>query len=203
MIKALRKAGTMWLTGIIMLPAIVVAQPIQVIQTAKKHNLVYNKPAPDFFEGALLGNGGMGVVVCTRPDAVVLYFGHNNVWDIRLAENHKEELKTFKYVFDKVKAISPNRANLTDDAWYNQYNRMAGDNYSKPYPRPFPCGSVLLGFDRRRVQVLGHTLDISNGLCTVRLITAEKKELWLKLFTDMKTDRLLMQLTDKKWRTAT
>jgi alpha-L-fucosidase 2 len=38
----------------------------------------------------------MEVVVCTRPDAVILYFGHNNVWDIRIAENHKEELNADK-----------------------------------------------------------------------------------------------------------
>jgi hypothetical protein len=48
------------------------------------------------------------------------------------------------------------------------------------------------------VQVLGHTLDISNGLCTIRLLTADKKELLLKVFTDMQEDRLFMQLTDAK-----
>ncbi len=37
-----------------------------------------------------MGNGGMGVVVTTRPDAIALYFGHNNVWDIRIAENRPE-----------------------------------------------------------------------------------------------------------------
>ncbi|MCW3109433.1 MAG: hypothetical protein JWQ09_3939 [Segetibacter sp.] len=43
-------------------------------ELAKKYSIICNKPAPDFFEGALLGNGGMGVVVTTRPDAIVLYF---------------------------------------------------------------------------------------------------------------------------------
>ena len=41
-------------------------------EQAKLHPLTSDKPAPDFFEGALLGNGAMGVVVTTRPDAVVL-----------------------------------------------------------------------------------------------------------------------------------
>jgi hypothetical protein len=44
-------------------------------ETAKLHPVAYDRPAPDFFEGALLGNGAMGVVVTTRPDAVVLYTG--------------------------------------------------------------------------------------------------------------------------------
>jgi alpha-L-fucosidase 2 len=165
-------------------------------QLAKRHSIVYDKPAPRFFEGALLGNGGMGVVATTRPDAIVFYFGHNNVWDIRIAENNRKEIRDFKYVFDKVRQIPETLANLTDDPWYAQYVRMTADNYQKPYPRPFPCGSVLLGFDRRKLQVLGHTLDISNGLCTIRLLTSGKKALFLKVFTDMNEDRLYMQLTD-------
>lgn len=168
-----------------------------VQEAAKKHAIIYNKPAPDFFEGALLGNGAMGVVVATRPDAVVMYFGHNNVWDIRLAENNLEKLGTFKEVFDRVSKIPPTLKNLTDDPWYNEYNRMSAENYSKPYPRPFPCGSVLLGFDRRKVQLIGHELDISNGLCTVKFLTADKKERYLKIFTSMQEDKLWMQLVDK------
>ena len=74
-------------------------------EKAKQHPLIFNKPAIDFFEGALLGNGAMGVVVTTRPDGIMIYFGHNNVWDIRLAEDNKEELGTFEYVFNKVKEI--------------------------------------------------------------------------------------------------
>ena len=167
------------------------------VQLAKKHKLVCDKPATDFFEGALLGNGGMGVVVTTRPDAVVLRFGHNNVWDIRIAENNREQLQTFQSVFDKVKKIPRDLINLTDDPWYNQYNRMAAENYSKPYPRPFPCGSILLGFDRREVQLLGHELDISNGLCRVKFLTSDKKHLYLNLFTDMVKDNIWMELTDE------
>ncbi len=165
-------------------------------ETAQKHAIVYNKPAPDFFEGAILGNGGMGIVVTTRPDGIVLYFGHNNVWDIRIAENNREKLKDFNYVFNKVKNIPDTLSYLSQDKWYDEYNKMAAENYSKPYPKPFPCGSVLLGFDKRKVQLLGHSLDISNGLCTVKLLTADKKLIFLKLFTVLEDDRLLMQLVD-------
>jgi len=140
-------------------------------EQAKLHTLTYDRPAPDFFEGALLGNGGMGVVVTTRPDAVVFYFGHNNVWDIRIAENNREKIGTFKEVFNRVKSIPDTLKLLTEDTWYREYSLMAAENYRKPYPRPFPCGSVLLGFDRRNVEMIGHRLDISDGLCEVYLLT--------------------------------
>ncbi len=167
-------------------------------EIAKLHPLTYDRPAIDFFEGALLGNGGMGVVVTTRPDAVVLYFGHNNVWDIRIAENNKEKIGTFKEVFEKVKAISDTLSVLTDDPWYNEYSKMTAENYRAPYPRPFPCGSVLLGFDRRNAEMLGHRLDISIGLCEVFLLTSDKKEITLQIFTDMTEDRLWMRLVNKQ-----
>ena len=166
-------------------------------EQAKLHPLTSDRPAPDFFEGALLGNGGMGVVVTTRPDAVVFYFGHNNVWDIRIAENNKEKIGTFKEVFNRVKAIPDTLKMLTDDPWYREYSEMAAENYRKPYPRPFPCGSVLLGFDRRNAEMIGHRLDISNGLCEVYLLTKARKKLTLQIFTDMTSDQLWFRLVDE------
>jgi len=171
--------------------------PLNAVQLAKKHSINYPKPAADFFEGALLGNGAMGAVITTRPDAIVIRFGHNNVWDIRIAEKNREALGTFKSVFAKVDQIPANLANLTDDDWYNKYNKMSAENYAKPYPRPFPCGSLLLGFDRRKIQLIGHELDISNGLCRVELLTADKKRLFLSIFTAMSDDRLWMELVDE------
>ncbi len=167
-------------------------------ERAKLHPISANHPAPDFFAGALLGNGGMGVVVTTRPDAVVLYFGHNNVWDIRIAENNRDKIGTFNEVFSKVKAIPDTLKLLTNDPWYREYSLMTGENYRKPYPRPFPCGSVLLGFDRRNAELTGHRLDISEGMCEVFLLTKDKRELKLQLFADMTGDRLWMQLVDKQ-----
>lgn len=167
-------------------------------ERAKKHTLKFDGPATDFFQGALLGNGAMGVVVTTRPDAVVLRFGHNNVWDIRIAEKHKQEIGTFNYVFNKISKIPDTLALLTDDPWYKEYSKITADNYSKPYPRPFPCGSVVLGFDRREAEMIGYSLDISNGLCQIKLLTKNKKEIFLQLFTDMQEDKLWMQLVDAK-----
>lgn len=166
-------------------------------ERAKRHPIIYDRPAPDFFEGALLGNGAMGVVVTTRPDAVVFYFGHNNVWDIRIAENNQEKIGTFKYVFSQVKAIPDTLTVLTQNPWYLEYSNMAAENYGKPYPRPFPCGSVLLGFDRRNVEIIGHRLDISNGLCEVYLLTKAQKKLTLQIFTDMTNDQLWFSLVNE------
>ena len=169
---------------------------------AKLHPITMNKPAIGFFDGALLGNGGMGAVVTTRPDAIVIYFGHNNVWDIRVAEDNREKIKTFDYVFNKVKAIADTLALLTDDPWYAEYSAMAAENYRKPYPRPFPCGSVLLGFDLRNAELLGHSLDISTGLCEVSLLTSQGKKIKLQLFTDMNDDKLWMRLIDENGELA-
>jgi alpha-L-fucosidase 2 len=169
-------------------------KPLISYEQAKKHSIASDKSAPDFFEGAVLGNGAMGVIVTTRPDAVVLYFGHNNVWDIRLAENNKEKIGNFQDIFNKVKAIPDTLKVLTDNPWYNQYQMMAAENYNKPYPRPYPCGSVLLGFDRRNAEIIGQKLDISNGICEVYLLNRDKKKIVLQIFTDMVKDQLWFRL---------
>ena len=165
-------------------------------ERAKLHPLTCDRPAPDFFEGALLGNGAMGVVVTTRPDAVVFYFGHNNVWDIRIAENNREKIGIFKDVFNRVKTIPDTLTVLTKDPWYDEYSKMTAENYRKPYPRPFPCGSVLLGFDRRNADLIGHRLNISNGLCEVFMLTKDQKKITLQIITDMTSDRLFFRLVD-------
>lgn len=170
--------------------------PFSSYDQAKKHSLYYHKPAVDFFEGALLGNGGLGAVVTTRPDGIMIYFGHNNVWDIRLAENNRAEIGNFNYVFDRVSKISDTLKLLTDDPWYRNYVQMAQENYRKPYPRPFPCGAVLLSFDRRKAELQGHKLDIANGRCEVYLLDAQKKKIKVQLFTDMDKDSLWLRLTD-------
>src|SRR5512133_2163793 len=163
-------------------------------ERAHLHPIVYDKPAVNFFEGALLGNGGLGAVVTTRPDAVVIHFGHNNVWDIRVAEDNKDKIGTFKEVFEKVKAIPADAPSLESDPWYRDYMRMSHANYDKPYPRPFPCGSVLLGFDRREVELLGYRLDIAVGACVVNLLVGQQPA-ELRIFTDMGKDRLWARLT--------
>ncbi len=166
---------------------------IDPIIIAKKHFIKADKPAPGFFEGALLGNGAMGVVVTTRPDAIAIRFGHNNVWDIRIAEQNRDKIGTFQSVFEKVNAIPSNLDHLSNDPWYAEYNRMSGENYSKAYPRPFPCGSLILGFDRRKMSLVGHQLDISNGKCRVELITKNKKTVFLEFLSRPGINHILCQ----------
>jgi hypothetical protein len=174
---------------------VLTAGGVDPVERAGGHPIVRERPGPDFFEGALLGNGGLGAVVTTRPDAVVVHFGHNNVWDIRIAEDNKNKIGTFREIFEKVKAIAADAPSLVSDSWYADYMKMSHANYDKPYPRPFPCGSILLGFDRRKVELLGYRLDIATGLCVVNLLV-EQQPAQLELFVDMEKDRLWVRLVD-------
>lgn len=169
---------------------------LDVMSLVSKHPHVFNGPAVNFFEGALLGNGGLGVVVCTRPDAVLLHFGHNAVWDIRIAENHRDRMGTFEEISRRVEKIKARH--LVHDSWYSEYCRNMRENYDKPYPRPFPCGTLLLGFDRRLpCEVLGHRLDPGTGCCFVRLL-AGREELALEIFMERVRDRIWLRVLDAK-----
>ncbi len=145
---------------------------ISSIERAAAHPIVSKRPAVNFFEGAVLGNGGLGAIVTTRPDAVEIYFGHNDVWDIRIAENNREEIGTFKEVFDKIKALPDTAKSIHQDPSLTDYLRKCRENYAKPYPRPFPCGRVILWFDRREAELLGHTVHIESGLCKIDFLIA-------------------------------
>ncbi len=166
------------------------------IERAARNPIMFEGPAPDFFSGAVLGNGGMGVIVCTRPDAVVFRFGHNNVWDIRVSEKNRDRIGTFREVFDRVAAIPDTVKNLEDDPWFKEYHEMARENYAKPYPRPFPCGSVILWFDPRNTEVLGHRVDPATGRCAVDMLVDGEQGV-LEVFTDMDTDILRARMLDE------
>ena len=140
-------------------------------ERAGLHPVRHEGPAPGFFSGALLGNGGLGVVVTTRPDAVVLRLGHNEVWDQRVDESHADRIGTFAEVWARLRDLGPDVEAVGDDPWFARYLDEMAQAYAKPYPRPFPCGSLVLGFDRREVEVLGHELDLRDGTCRVRLRT--------------------------------
>lgn len=162
---------------------------------AHAHPITCTKPAVDFFSGAILGNGGLGAVVTTRPDAVVIHFGHNNVWDIRVAEDYQEEIGTFQEIFERVRQIPSTYATLEEDPWYRAYCEKMQANYRKLYPRPFPCGSLILGFDRRHVELLGYKLTVATGVCEVFFL-ADGIPLTLQIFTDMNADRLWLRMVD-------
>jgi alpha-L-fucosidase 2 len=167
----------------------------------KSYPITGDRPAPDFFAGALLGNGGLGVVVCTRPDAVVLRFGHNDVWDIRVAERHREKIGKFREVFGRVEELSRQGKKPSEDPWFAEYVRLMRDNYARVYPRPFPCGSLVLGFDRRQAELLGHRLDVATGVCEVYFLRGRDR-VSLRVFVDMNGDRVWMQMEDEKGQPA-
>jgi len=164
-------------------------------ERARQHPIAMGKPAVNFFEGALLGNGGLGVVVCTRPDAMQLYLGHNNVWDIRLAEPAREEIGTFQEIFARVQQIPSTLATLQDDPWFDAYGKKMTESYRKPYPRPLPCGSVVFGFDPRVTEMLGHSLDVSNGRCDISLLH-EGKPVTVQVFVELEADRIWLRTVD-------
>ncbi|MCK5208005.1 MAG: hypothetical protein KAQ79_08290, partial [Cyclobacteriaceae bacterium] len=128
----------------------------------------------------------------------VFRFGHNNVWDIRLAEDNRDQIGTFDEIFAKVKSIPDTLQRLTDDPWYSNYRQMCRENYSKPYPRPFPCGSVVLGFDRRKAELTGYKLQIANGECRVSFILNDGRKAQLLVIMNQNNDRLMMQLQDEQ-----
>lgn len=161
---------------------------------AQQHPLRSNTPAVDFFAGALLGNGGLGVVVTTRPDGIMLHLGHNSVWDIRVAEAHTDQIGTFADIFAKVAAIPASLGALEEDEWYKAYTELMQANYQASYPRPFPCGTILLGLDRRHCEVIGHELDIATGTCRVQLMTTQdQSDCGLVIWVDPHTDAVWMR----------
>lgn len=168
---------------------------------ARLHPITSDTPAPNFFAGALLGNGGLGAVVTTRPDAVAIHFGHNNVWDIRVAENHRDEIGTFQEIFEKIKAIPATLKTLEEDEWYHAYCLKMQENYRALYPRPFPCGTLVLGFDRREAELLGHRLDVATGLCEV-FFTSGGQHGTLQIFVEMDSDRLWLRYVDERGNPA-
>ncbi len=171
------------------------------IATAKTHPMVFDRPGPDFFTGALLGNGGLGAVVCTRPDAIMIHFGHNDVWDQRIAVKDIDQLGTFKEVFEKMRAIPAELDRMKDDPEFDKYRLMSWQNYRVEYPRPFPCGTLVLGFDPRHVEMLGREVDISKGVCRVGLL-AEDKRVTAEIFVETGPDRLWLRLVDENGRPA-
>ena len=72
---------------------------------------------------------------------------------------------------------------------------MAGENYDEEFPRPWPCGSLVLGFDRRKAELLGHRVRIDTGICEVSFLI-DGAIATLEIFVEMTSDRLWMRMID-------
>ncbi|TQK17693.1 glycosyl hydrolase family 65 [Microbacterium sp. SLBN-154] len=152
-----------------------------------EHNVRRSGPAPRFMEGAILGNGGVGVVVTTRPDAIVLHFGHNDIWDERIDELHRDEVGSFRDVFAKIKRAVADGRSIDSDEWFAEYMARMERAYGQPYPRPHPCGRLILGIDRRHTRVIGHELHLDIGRCEVQLLHRGER-VGLELIVDPESD---------------
>ena len=169
-----------------------------ILSLAKKHSITKELAAPDFFEGALLGNGGLGVVVCTRPDGIVLHLGHNDIWDIRIEEGHKDKIGTFEEVWGRIQAAP---GDVHKEAWYQAYEKAVTASYlNYKYPRPYPAGTLYLFFDRKEYEVLGHCLDISRGMLTVTLAGPEDAKYYVNIFVSQSSDTVYCGTTDEAGR---
>ena len=135
----------------------------------RAHTIEWTGPVPRFFDAALMGNGSLGVALSTRPDAILLRLGSNDVWDRRIDESHADGILTFDEVLRRVEDADPALHRLEDDPWFAEYRARMVAAYARPYPRPLPCGGLVLGFEPRDVEVLGHSLDLATGVCTVHL----------------------------------
>ncbi|MBR6934844.1 MAG: hypothetical protein IKH41_05090 [Clostridia bacterium] len=161
------------------------------IKLAKKHSIRRDVASPDFFEGAIMGNGDLGLIVCTRPDALLMHLGHNNIWDIRIDESQKDKVGTFKEIWGK---IINDKEDFGSRQWFADYCREVTASYhDHVYPRPFPASDIYLFFDRKGYEVLGHDLDISNGLLTINLESGEGKRLYIKIAVSMKGDDIVIR----------
>ena len=157
------------------------------VERASRHAIVRESPAVNLFEGAVLGNGHMGVIVTTRPDSLKIHFGHNSVLDIRAKSIPMDELGTFEELWGKFKK--------GDRGWLKAYNKKATEPSDTQEPRPWPCGSLLIGFDRRDAELIGHTVHIDSGVLKVHFLVRGEPQI-LEVFTDFSADRLWMRMVD-------
>lgn len=165
-----------------------------ILATAKKHSIKKDIAAPDFFEGALMGNGDLGVVACTRPDGIVLYLGHNDIWDIRIEEGHKDKIGTFREIWPRILSA---QGDIHQEKWYQDYVQTVTASYlNYKYPRPYPASSFYLFFDRKEYEVLGHTLDISNGLLTVTLQNSDSARFFIHILVSQDKELVYCRTTD-------
>ena len=154
------------------------AAPLDASAIARRHNLVRTQPTPDFFEGLLLGNGDIGVCVTVRPDALGIHIGKSDVWDIRVSQEHAAHIKPFREVLEIWKRAGeeakrrgqPEMTYLESNIdFFRQYGDLMQSSYRKPWPRPWPCGTIWLHWDARMIRVVRQELDIATGVATMRL----------------------------------
>jgi len=154
------------------------------VEIARRHRLVRELPTPNFFEGMLLGNGDVGVCVTLRPDALGLHIGKEDSWDIRVSEDHYQHvlhfsdlLKLWQRAGEEAKRQGkPDMIYLEDNIdFLREYAQKVSASYRKPWPRPWPCGTVWVHWDPRHVRLVRQTLDPGEGLFTAEFLHDDLK----------------------------
>jgi alpha-L-fucosidase 2 len=158
---------------------------VDPIEQARRNSWERTRLSPDFFEGMLLGNGDVGVVANLRPDALGLHIGKGNCWDRRVSEEHHRDVLPFDQLLElwaeagevAKREGDPGRIHL-ERAYppLADYLRRTRSSYAKPWPRPWPCGTVWFHWDPRWVTLATQKLDISDGLMTALLEVREPGE---------------------------
>jgi hypothetical protein len=145
---------------------------------ARRHALIRALPGENFFEGMLLGNGDVGVCAVVRPDALGLHIGKSDSWDIRVSEDIEKYVLTFQDLLKLWNRASEeaNRMGKPDMlflesniSFFRDYTRKLESSYARPWPRPWPCGTVWIHWDPRWVQAGKQTLDPATGSYTLDL----------------------------------
>jgi hypothetical protein len=170
-------------------------------EIAGRHPLVRTKPGPTYFEGMLLGNGDIGVCAVVRPDALGLHISKSDCWDIRVTEGTEKDVRPFAEILEmwkraseelKQKGYKPGDSVESAD-FFRDYLDKVGHSYSKPWPRPWPCGpsggSVLPSSPRVALTVKNST-SASTTSGRILSATLDKQETSVGLSPESSTGRL-------------
>ncbi len=152
--------------------------PLDSFEIARRHAILHDLPTPGFFEGMLLGNGDLGVCIVVRPDALGLHIGKSDCWDIRVSEDVEKLILPFKEILQLWHQASEEakRQGKPDMLYlernipaFREYTQKVSTSYARPWPRPWPCGTVWIHWDPRWVEVRKQALDPSCGSYTLEL----------------------------------
>lgn len=167
---------------------------IDAFERASGHTFIRTIPGPTYFEGMLLGNGDMGVCAVVRPDALALHISKSDCWDIRVTEDSNKEVRPFSEILEMWRRASAelkakgNSLSVEDAEFFRAYCDRVGSSYTKPWPRPWCCGTVWLKWDARWVEPIAYSLNPANGVFTldlkIRPLRAQEQAARLTAFVD-------------------
>lgn len=190
-----RRAFFQTFAAVVSRPALGQAGELDGFQIARRHQLVTRGPSPGFFEGMLLGNGDIGLCVVCRPDALGLHLGKLDVWDIRVSDDHIQHVLPFDQLMAMWKRASERARQAGQplaiflertDPELSEYVQRTRSSYARPWPRPWPCGTVWLHWDARKVTIKRQQLDISRGLYRMEASYGdwgdEARQVWIECF---------------------